>query len=382
MLNEQPTGFSTSNGQTFVPGVQGFTNASIPRAVNANAVSPNAIRWMFNPFAVVNVTTRPISGHAWLRAGVFIPITNQVDRQSVSGISASPGAMFDWQNGNQPEKNGIAEPGAPVGSYRDVTRTAFAISSEIEDAYTERGVRVLPSLTKFEDFDAVTALHRTLIADGLNFNADPYQPEFPVPNLIFLENYLAGTAMQIAAKLGNDLQINPVELVKDVLVSVRQAKKLCIEVTREAKRTVANKTIGYVHAFDAYQSRCFIALGEQVPSDLPFVSASGQMTAAGASMSESAEMTRLRAENDALKSAEFQRQIDELKAENDKLKAARPINDADQSDLTEPTADVKCDAVKSNGEQCKMNATSFGRCGKHPRESENVENADEIQGVE
>lgn len=354
---ETQVGFTTAQGQSFTPGIQGFSNAAAPVAQDPMAVSPNAIRWLFNPFAFVNISNRPISGHHFLKAGVFIPITNQTDRQSVSGIATSPGKAFDWQNGNQPQANGTAEPGAPKGSYRAVVRTAFAIASEIEDAYSDRGVRILETLTGFDDIEAIRTLHAELLAGGLEYNPDPYQPDFPIPNLLKLENYLLKTA---AGKVqGLNLTIDPIALINNLLVSVRQAKTTCLETTRDAKRVVANKTAGYQHVFDAYASRCFIALGEAVPSDL------GEMygkTAETMPIGDSAELSRLRAENERLREEAHLREIDALKAENAALRAEPVIEEV-----------VKCDFVKADGTICKgFPVSGETRCRHHIEKAEEI----------
>lgn len=262
--------FTTANNQDF--GVQGFSSSALPAVNDPNAVSPNAIRWMFNPFAYINISERPVSGHAYLRSGSFIPIVNQRNRVSTSGLSIGTGMVgkkVDWSDSNTIQEVGVANGRGGSGDYRVETRTAFAISSELEDAYTDKGLRVLPSLTGFEDIDAVKLLHTAIVAGGLKFIVDPYQPDFPVPNLVALERYLQNDAMQAAKMFGGDLTINPTSVITDLLVGIRTALKTCRDTTNDAKRHVANRTMGYVHAFDAYQSRCFLALGENVPSDLP-----------------------------------------------------------------------------------------------------------------
>jgi hypothetical protein len=54
--------FETAAGQkATTTGIQGFTNAS-PVNRNPNAVSPNAIRWLINPFAHINISMKPDTG--------------------------------------------------------------------------------------------------------------------------------------------------------------------------------------------------------------------------------------------------------------------------------------------------------------------------------
>lgn len=377
-------GFETVNGQKFTPGVQGFSNAVIKESIDPSAVSPNAIRWLFNPFAYINIADRPFSGHMYLIAGSFIPITNQVTREPISGISSSPGKAFDWQYGSAPQEQGVATPGTPQAQYRRVIRTAHAISSELEDAYADKGVRILPSMTKFEEESAVNALHAALIAPGLKFTPDPYQPGFPVPNLVVLERYLMNEASRAAQQFGDGLALSPAAVVADVLVAVRTAIQTCRNTTRDAKRNVANRTVGYQHTFDAWHTRCFLALGEEVPSDLPFQAQAGTPINAG----QDAELARLRAENEKLKADAAEKEIANLKAENERLKLANELGPSAGSRLelatdtgaaTDAVIMERCDFIKSDDTQCKATRGIIdGRCTSHPRGAENTskENTD------
>lgn len=390
---------TTKAGQTFVPGIQGFSNASAPLEQNPNAVSPNAIRWLFNPFAYIDVSGRPVTGHLHLQAGVFIPITSQNNLIALPNQPAlTPQAMYGVGNDLSYQQVGMSSnPMVTPPGYRSEPRTAYAIASELEDAYTDKGLRILPSLTKFDDMAAVSAIYKTFVEEGLIYTPDPYQPGYPVPNLVALESYLVNTAAPKAATFTDDLAVSPSAVIADILVAIRTALQTCRNVTREGKRVVANKTTGYTHVFDAYHTRCFLALGESVPSDLPFVSEQGHMVAAGQGVAaDTSEIKRLRDENEQLKAAAAQRRIAELEAENARLKLANEVGPSAAARLQPDTAEVstekivaQCDFTKKSGEQCKGRANpETGRCSFHPindeqKENENVnESQSEIESVQ
>ncbi len=375
MNTETSGGFTTANQQNFVPGIQGYSNASLPLVNTPSRLADTAIRWLFNPFAFVNISDRPVSGHAFLKAGIFIPIQNQSQLIALPNQPAlSPGSSFAVGDDGSRIRAGLAHGIVDPPGYRSEIRTAYAIANEIADAYTDRGVQILAPLTKFDDFATVDALHKAFVAPGLVYALDPYQPEYPVPNLIALEKYLMTSAAKDARSFSDPtLDVDPSALVADILTSVRTALALCRNVTREAKRVVANKTLGYVHAFDAYQGRCFIALGEDVPSDLPFVSDSGHMSAAGTGAGD--ELSRLRAENESYKLAAKQAEIDDLRMEVEKLKRQQIPSAGSRlvyDDSLESIAAV-CGATKADGDICQAVPTKGStRCRHHPLETEAV----------
>lgn len=379
--------FETAQGQAFgSSGVQGFVNES-PINVDPNAVSPNAKRWMFNPFSRIYVAERPITGHLFLNPGVFIPIQSQTQLISTGGISSAPGKAFNWsQPDATPQVEGIATPGATRAGYRAEIRSANAIATELQAAYSDRGVVILNSLTKFDDVAAVSALHRALVEPGLIYNEDPYFPEHPIPDLIALESYLANTATRDAKELADEnLTINPSQLVTELLGAVRQAINLCRTVTQDAQRVIANRTKGYVHAFDAWHARCFIALGQKVPSDLPYERMQA-VTQAPSVQSSTSEIERLRAENEALRRDALERENAELRRQLDEAQAGKSIvieNNTLNTGTAETSAEKivpKCSFIKANGEQCKGRAGADGRCASHPLET--TEQGDQENGHE
>jgi hypothetical protein len=374
-MNTETVGFETARGQKFVPGIQGFSNAAIPLQQDPNAISPNAIRWMFNPFAYINVSERPTTGHQHLGAGVFIPITSQPHNVALPNQPAlTPQARYAISDDMSKQWSGLSSESAPPPGYRQEIRSAYAISNELEDAYSDKGLRVLPSLTKFDNMAGVAAIHQTFVADGLTYSDDPYQPNFPVPNLVKLEEYLVKVATPNAQKVASDLEVSPTAVISDILVAVRTALQTCRNVTRDAKRVVANKTVGYVHAFDAWQSRCFLALGEKVPSDLPFISESGHMAAPGTLPVSNNEVDRLRAENEQLRREALERENATLREQVAKMQATA------QPDVEAVIEKIDCSFIKKDGNQCKGRGNpETGRCPAHPLENEQKENEENAE---
>lgn len=386
---ETSTLFETAKGQKFGPsGVQGFTNANLINA-NPNAVSPNAQRWLFNPFARINVSERPVSGHLFLRPGAFIPISSQIDMKPDTIVPAlMPGSAVSWGDNGQ-QKNGLATPEQIAAGYHAEVRSAEAIATELQSAYSDKGVVILESMTKFDDVAAVSALHQTLVEPGLTYTEDPHFPEHPIPNLIVLESHLAGQAMQDAHAIASDkLAIDPVRLVNELLGSVRQAISLCRTTTDEAQRVVANRTKGYTHTFDAWHKRCFIALGQTAPSDLPYERMQAVKTESNV-QSSNGELDRLRAEIDALKADKYEREIAELRAENQRLKSGNGIvvestasPKIENNTFTEPAQEIaQCSFIKKDGTQCKGRPNpETGRCPSHPLETEITEQGEQENG--
>jgi hypothetical protein len=371
MTNEAVV-MTTAAGQNLRAGVQPFDPEEI-KTIDTGAPNPNSIRWLFNPFAFIDTSARPHSGHRELMPGAFIPITNKTILEPIPGTPFSMGlgahqANVD-QNSYSHMRVGHADGAAIQPGMRPRVRTAHAISSELEDAYSDKGVKILNALTGFTDMAAADALHATLIAPGLIFSDDPNYPNTPVPNLVHLEAYLRTDAMRAAGQFtGQDLSVSPVDVVNDVLLSVQEGLKVARGVTNEAKRVVANKTQGYQHTFDAWHARCFIALGQSVPSDLPYegMKATGQTAPV-----QTDEVARLRAENEQLRADAAQREIDALRAENERLRMAQSVGDLVSRDAdavaTEP---ITCNFVKPDGTNCKVTSPidDAGRCRYHPLE--------------
>jgi hypothetical protein len=379
-MEQQPTSaFQTATGQNvaFDSGIAKFENTSPPRSTNPNAVSPNAVRWLWNPCAYCDVSDRPISGYLHLPIARFIPIIPQTMRVPEPGRQfgvSSPGKRFD-PNG---EHIGTATADPNGARYTNELRTAYAIANELADAYTDRGVQIINSLTGVTDEKAIERIFLDLIADGLSYADDLEHPDYPVPNLVKLDAHLRNVALPEARRMQLDT-VNAVDVIADVIKSVGQAIAHCRGVTNLAKRVIANRTPGYQHAFDAYQKRCFMALGEQTPNDLGEMwgtQTNGTATAAPAPVGNSDEVARLRAENEQLRlreterqEAEYQEKIKALEAENERLKGSG-------TSAVPETAVATCDFIKADGSNCKGSAISgTTRCRHHPLNT-NQEEAD------
>ena len=358
--------FTTANGQdvAFDSGIAKFENASPRQDINPNAVSPHAVRWLWNPFAYVDVSDRPVSGYLHLKAGQFIPITTQAERipepGQIFGVS-SPGKRFG-ENGEH-----IGTAGADPNGARYITqnRSAYKIANELADAYTDKGVQIIGSLTNVSNPQAVSQIYNELLREGLVFAQDQKHPDYPVPNLSLFDNHLRNVALPKARAMEIE-GVKPADVIADVIKSVEQAIAHCRGVTDEARRAIANNLPGFSKSFDAYQKRCFLALGEPVPNDLGEMW--GQQTngtnGSAPVMGNSDELARLRAENEQLRLEKVERQEQELKdkiaaleAENERLKGGTPA--------PEPAV-ATCDFIKANGDQCKGKPSQgTTRCNFH-----------------
>lgn len=344
--------FQTANGQEFRAngGVQPFSQESVTFSATP-AQNPSTPRWLFNPFAYIRLEDRPNTGHASFEAGCFYPIQNKPNPYSISGITQSgmPSGKGTAVMTVARESNGDHIAPSQSADIRFEMRSAYAIADELTAAYADKGLMEIPALFGVTDFESVNLFDKALFQPGLKYRQDSFLPEHPVPDLIRFERYLRTegiSAARILDEANPESTIKAVALVSDVLKSVAQGIKYCREVTGHAKQVVANKTTGYIHSFGAHHSRCFLALGEDVPSDIPFVAPSQNNQASGndALLAVAAELKSRNGEAARINSLES-----ELAETKDLLKEF--LSKAAAATATTATTETIPEGVKDNGSE-------------------------------
>ena len=269
-------GFQTANGTEFRTsgGVQGFTVEPVNAAPTPQQ-DPNTQRWLFNPFRFIkNEDVAPV-GHTEFEGGRFIPVKNFTFNSPLSGMTSSGAPIGQGATGiagNELRHHDTHHVGGAKAGDRYITRSAYQIADELTARHAEVGLMQITALFGVTDDETVNLMNRALISQGLEYVSDPNLPEHPVPNLVKLEQFLLTEGAARARVLDNgDSPVKAGKMVAEVLASVRQAIAHCRAVTHKAIEVVSNRTKGYTHAYDAYQQRCFLALGEEIPSNIPFV---------------------------------------------------------------------------------------------------------------
>jgi hypothetical protein len=239
-----------------------------PEAEIDAIADPNATRWMFNPYAYIDLTNLPAGcGFPYLRNIVFNRVrtlTFHMGKDVMQTSQAIPGGSHNPAN------------------YQQYSRTAYMIANELENKYGDKGVVMISELTGLEN---AAEMNKLLFgSDGIQAKEDVNAEGHPIPVLPnVLEQLQINATKAIAEAADEDKPV-----IQAVARRVRDAIRLGIRHARlvidEAqKRFLDEKNPN--RYFSAAERRAFLALGEEVPSQLPLVTRSAAASASGAGMS-------------------------------------------------------------------------------------------------
>lgn len=242
----------------------GMAKSIVQTVRRQDGFNPNAVRYLFNPFEVIDCTN--------LSAPTGFLYLPNIYFQEVKSIPTKviPPDPFDLPKA-------VAAPGSlehEESTYVKVVRSAWAIASEMVEQHGDKGVIIVQPLTGQEDEETVAAVNQTLFGEEVACIVDVHNPDFPCPVLpLLLENMEVNYATFLKENHGTA----EAELLGQVAKLARTSLNLAIRNARARiadaqKRIMEEKNPN--RTYSPAEQRCFLALGEEVPNQTPFVTKS------------------------------------------------------------------------------------------------------------
>lgn len=234
--------------------------------------NPDATRWVFNPYAVVDLTNLAHGcGFSYLKNVVF---------NRVRSINTAVAKSID--------ETGNAEPPLPGGHlshsdahYNKEARTSYMIARELVERHGDKGVVIVSELTGMEE-DA-GRINKLLFGDNVKAVEDVNEDGRPIPILPNLLETLRANAQEAMRQVHPDDQ----DLVRSVAERCRESIRLAI---RHARLTIDEAQKRFLEEknpnryFSNKEKRAYLALGQEIPNQLPLTTASAAgMAGAGVS---------------------------------------------------------------------------------------------------
>lgn len=247
----------------------GVNVGDVPKlSMKADETRPNVTRWVFNPFAVVDLTNES--------AAFSVPFLNNVIFNKIESIPTRTQSHkpFDF--------NLTVGPSGDGAEYTKIDRTAYQQAGDIIDKHGEKGVVILSDLFDYSEEDAAE-LNTLLFGSEIPCKVDLNNERFPcpvLPNLLEVLQTNANEAIGIARRQG---QGKDADTIKSVAEEVRSAIGTAIKYARASIADAHNRFLDEKNPnrkFSPAEERCFIALGEEIPNQLPFITKS-QAASAG-----------------------------------------------------------------------------------------------------
>lgn len=223
--------------------------------VDKEGRDPHATRWLFNPFEIVDLRNVGEScGFPYLRNVVFNKvktIQTRIRANDHLNIASNPAGSADNDS-----------------NYTRFARTAAMISDELTGKYGGVGVVEIKALEGAEDEDA-QALLSTLFGDQIECVVDPNNEDHPCPVLPELLETMAANVQNVPA----ESKAYVVKAATDVRRAVTEAMKYARTRIKEAQDRLNDEKSPNRTLADS-EERCYLALGEEVPNQMPFLTKS------------------------------------------------------------------------------------------------------------
>lgn len=229
-----------------------------------DGIAPTTHRWMFNPFAVVDLTNLPTScGVPFLKPGTFTKIGN---------INIYPAINDPFMLPPFAAGGGVHNP----SNYTAVQRVALHIAMELEAKYGETGVIEVKQLAG-ASAETVRGISSVLLGDQVEAVIDDNFPSLPCPVLPTMAERLQQVRKSLKAK-DQATQITR-EVCDALLTGINNAIAYCRAQIADAHQRFLTQNAPN-RKFSAVEQRCFLALGQEVPNQLPLVSETPQSAVA------------------------------------------------------------------------------------------------------
>lgn len=227
-------------------------------------IDVNKTRWLFNPFEVIDLQNGFPCGHDFLPNGRFVEIgtvyrlvTNAIAKRAVGG---SPDNIT----------NSTHDPGL----YHPEPRPAAYIASDLTNRYAEKGVVAIAAI---QTSDEAGLLAKIVLGEQIPSADDLNNPRHPVPVIpAWLEQIARNAAVavrELNAAGETAIAAKVAQCAEEVRASLTLALNYCRKATNAAKERIVDPKSANRY-FDAHEQRCLLAMGEEIPNELPMVTAS------------------------------------------------------------------------------------------------------------
>jgi hypothetical protein len=228
---------------------------------------PNATRWMYNPYAVIDLRNKPAScGMQFLPNVVFQKVQSFSTRVAPVSHDSIAAVAVTSDTGAALMGDGLSTDG-----YDKQARTSYMIARELEEHYGDKGVVVIEEITGEDDDNTAAQLNALLFGESVRCVEDPnFGDDFPVPVLpLLLETLDANVRQNI-----NDLDPDTKAIVKGVATRVRNAIGMAMRNCRALIDVAQQRLLDDKNpnrTLSPAEQRCYLALGEDIPNQLPFL---------------------------------------------------------------------------------------------------------------
>lgn len=257
VLSGQPTSIRTGVG-----------GATIADPQQQRGFDPNATRYLFNPFEVIDLQNEGSScGMPFLANVVFNrvkSIRTAVAKTDAYNLPTMPGDNSGSHNPN---------------NYEASQRTAWMIALELTNKHGDKGVIDIADLTGQPE-DVVARVNEFLFGSEISCVVDVNNPDHPVPVLPVLLETLDRNVRQHL----NDVDVESRALVTSVARQVRDSIQLAIRNARTRIGIAQDRLLDTKNpnrTFSHAEERCYLALGQEIPNQLPYLTESASQTMGG-----------------------------------------------------------------------------------------------------
>lgn len=215
---------------------------------------PNATRWLFNPFEVIDLRNEPTScGMDYLRNVVF---------NRVKSLDVNIGKSFN-------DTNQLPNTAHNPDNYNRFARTALMIANELANKNGDKGVIEVTELLGQSERMAAD-LNTLLFGDEVVCVIDINNPEHPCPVLPTLLETLEANVKQNSAGLDPAAKGTVLAIAKKVRESIALGMRNARTRIDEAQKRLLDEKNPNRNLSMA-EKRCYLALGEQIPDQMPFL---------------------------------------------------------------------------------------------------------------
>lgn len=230
----------------------GIAQAQTIGGARQQQIDLNATRFLFNPFDVIDLRNGYPTGHSFLDNGKFIAI-DTIYRYVSNAMAKRSGKADGNDNGHN------------KGLYTTEARYAAHIAGELLDRYSTKGV-VEVKVTK----ENAARIAQSVLGESIPVEFDPNNPDHPCP---VIPAWLERIHKNVKNAPRNEDWDTVVRVAEEVKKALNTALNYCQQVTNTAKATLLDaKAVN--RSFSPHDIRCFIASGEEIPNELPFLTKS------------------------------------------------------------------------------------------------------------
>lgn len=246
LLAEEEEEFAASGERVSIrAGIAGNTQEEERRPAGQD---PNAVRWLFNPFAMIDLTNKPAScGFPHLEHIRFNQVKTIVEKVRKTFVGDLP--SHDPTNPQHSEAD-----------FKKTTRTAEMIALELANQHGDKGVVILEALTG-RAADAAAHFNSAVFGEEIECVFDVNNEEHPVPvlpNLLEIVEENSRRAPEIRP-LSNSIRDSLVRAIRYARARIDEAQKRLLD-EKNPNRTLSPA-----------EQRCYLALGEEIPNQMPFL---------------------------------------------------------------------------------------------------------------